>query len=114
MMNIQQIQKTLDCHLQYSDDSLKEIEFAFASDLMSDVLFVEAPKMLLITGLATTQSIRTADVADIDCVVLVRGKKASPEMIELAKECRISLLESEMSMFKASAMLYQAGIKPIF
>jgi hypothetical protein len=42
-----------------------EVGFAFASDLMSDVLTLMNDGVLLITGLANTQTIRTAEMADI-------------------------------------------------
>ncbi len=97
-----------------NSDSSLQIEKAFASDLMSDVLTVETEKMLLITGLANTQTIRTAEMSDIPCILFVRGKKISPEMITLARESGITLLECPGSMFKTSGILYGAGIKPVY
>ena len=97
-----------------NSDSRLQIEKAFASDLMSDVLTVETEKMLLITGLANTQTIRTAEMSDISCIMFVRGRKITPEMITLAGESGITLLECPGSMFKTSGILYGAGIKPVF
>jgi predicted transcriptional regulator len=91
-----------------------EIEYAFASDLMSDVLTINKNDVLMITGLANLQAIRTAEMSDINCIVFVRGKKASPEMIKLANENGITLLECPYTMFKASGLLYQQGIKALF
>jgi hypothetical protein len=51
---------------------------AFASDLMSDVLTLKNDNLVLITGLATLQTIRTAEMADINCIIFVRNKKVSP------------------------------------
>jgi hypothetical protein len=58
---------------------------AFSSDLMSDVLTLDEDNILLITGLANLQLISTAEMADINAVLLARGKQASTEMIELAE-----------------------------
>ena len=91
-----------------------EIEYAFASDLMSDVLTIDDHSPMLITGLSNLQTIRTAEMADIRVIVLARGKKASEEMIGLARENGIALLETPWSVFKTSGTLYQNGIKPIF
>lgn len=91
-----------------------DYRFAFASDLMSDVLTVDHENLVLITGLANLQVIRTAEMSDISCIILVRGKKATEEMIELATENNITLIESEFSMFKVSGLLYQAGLKPLY
>lgn len=91
-----------------------EVEFAFASDLMSDVLTVSTNGLLLLTGLANIQAIRTAEMSDISCVVIVRNKKVSDEMIELANENGIVLIECPYSMFRASGLLFCNGLKPIF
>ena len=43
----------------------KVIRHAFAADLMSDVLRLDTSEMILITGLANLQVIRTAEMSDI-------------------------------------------------
>lgn len=95
-------------------DQETEVELAFASDLMSDVLTIGEEAPMLITGLSNLQTIRTAEMADIRVIVLARGKKATPEMISLAQENEIIVLETPYSVFKTSGILYAAGIKPIF
>jgi predicted transcriptional regulator len=90
------------------------ISFGFAADLLSDVLTLEVDGILFITGLCTLQTIRTAEVAEIDCIVIARGKKASPAMIELADRNGIIVIETECSVYKASGILYEAGLKPIY
>ncbi|MFN8206259.1 MAG: DRTGG domain-containing protein [Bacteroidales bacterium] len=92
----------------------KEVGKAFASDLMSDVLTLETDNLLLITGLANVQAVRTAEMSDIACIVLVRNKKANQEMVELAEESGITILEYPGSMFRSSGILFNAGIKPVF
>ncbi len=92
----------------------REIEFAFASDLMSDVLTLEKENILLITGLANCQAIRTAEVSDIPAIIIARNKRANAEMKRLAKENNMVLMESSYSMFKIAGELYKAGVKPLF
>ena len=99
----------------------KDIHFAFCSDLMSDALMilnsVKDPKILeqsiLITGLATNQSIRTAEMLDVDIVLLVRGKIPSIKVVDLAIESNIILIATEFTMFNTSGIMYQDGIKGI-
>lgn len=100
----------------YGDDKMldNEIEYAFSSDLMSDVLTVKTQNMLLLTGLANIQSLRTAEMSDIVNIIFVRGKKVTEDMKELAEENGILLMECDYSMFKASGILYNVGIKPIY
>lgn len=91
-----------------------EIRYGFAADLMSDVLIVDTARLLLVTGLCNIQTIRTAEMSDLRCILFVRNKKATPEMVALAEQNGIVLLESPYSMFRAVGLLARAGIEPIF
>ncbi|MCF8218539.1 MAG: hypothetical protein K9I29_04350 [Bacteroidales bacterium] len=95
-------------------DTEQKIEYAFASDLMSDVLMLDTNDITLITGLANPQVIRTAEMSDINLVIIARDKKCSSEMINLARENNITIIETPYSVFKVSGLLYNQGIKPIF
>ena len=97
-------------------DSKKDnfVDKAFSSDLMSDVLTLDTENLLLISGLANLQAIRTAEMADIQYILLVRGKRASDEMIQLANDNKMVVLETEYSLFRASGLLFEAGLKPVY
>lgn len=90
------------------------VEAAFASDLMSDVLTVVKDNLLLISGLCGVQTIRTAIMSDIVCVLLVRDKKASEEMIAVARENNVTIIECPYSMFKVSGILFAKGLSPVY
>ena len=92
----------------------EEVSMAFASDLMSDVLTLPTVNVLLITGLSNIQTIRTADMADINYVLLARGKKASPELIQLASEHNMVVIETPYSMFRTCGILYDAGLSAVY
>ncbi len=114
-MKVEDIAKELDAHIVCDGEQGQyTIEVAFASDLMSDVLTLKHDHVLLITGLANTQTIRTAEMSDIKCIVFARNKKATPEMILLAEENDIIIIECRYSVFKTCGLLYQAGVKPIY
>ncbi len=55
----------------------EEVQNAFSSDLLSDVLTINKPGIMLITGVANLQTIRTAEMAEVSCVLLVRNKKTN-------------------------------------
>ena len=114
-MNVFEVSKLLDAEI-VSGPAFPDmiIERAFASDLMSDVLTVQTDKMMLITGLANPQTIRTAEMSDVTCIVFVRGKKVSKEMQQMASELGITLLECRSSMFKTAGILYNAGVKAVY
>ena len=68
-------------------DRLDEnVDYAFASDLMSDVLTIKTDDFLLITGLANVQSVRTAEMSDVEYILFVRGKAVTEEMTALAED----------------------------
>jgi predicted transcriptional regulator len=114
-MQIKEIADKLGAKVLTSHDLLeKEVIYAFSTDLLSDLLKLDKTKILLITGLATIQTIRACEVTDIIAILLVRGKKATPEMIELANQNKLVLMEYPGSMFKASGLLYQYGILPVY
>lgn len=97
-----------------NDTETDEIVKAFSSDLMSDALTLDADHILLISGLANVQLIRTAEMADVAAVLLARGKKASPEMIEMADRAGLIILETPFSLFRASGVLYANGMCPVY
>lgn len=115
MMTISDIAKKIDGKIVCSEEkSTEEVEYAFSSDLMSDVLKVERENVLLITGLANLQAIRTSEMSEINCIVFARDKKINNDIIRLAEENGIVLIESPFSVFRISGELYSAGIKPLF
>ena len=102
---------TVICGDSYLD---RIVKLGFASDLMSDVLTLLDDNLLLITGLANIQSVRTAEMADINQILYVRNKQPTKDMVTLANEQGITLMATPCSMFKASALLYQAGLQPVY
>ena len=91
-----------------------DVHFGFSSDLMSDVLTVAVDGVLLITGLAAIQTIRTAIVADISAILFVRNKPVTDDMKRLAEENGMILIECGTSMFNASALLHARGLMPVY
>jgi predicted transcriptional regulator len=114
-MTIREIAEIIDGKVICCEDKIStSVEYAFSSDLMSDVLTVEKENLLLITGLANLQTIRTSEMSDITCIVFARDKKIGEDMVALARENNMILVESPHSMFHISGELYKAGIKSIY
>jgi len=90
------------------DDLSGKVHEVGASDLMSEVLALSKPGMLLLTGLVSTQVIRTAIVVDLCGVVFVRGKKPGEAVLSLAREAGIPVMGTSLTMFEAAGMLYVA------
>ncbi len=114
-MRVGDIVNILDARIVCGGDRQEyTIDVAFASDLMSDVLTLKNDHVLLITGLANMQTIRTAEMSDIQCIVFARNKKVTREMVDLAIENDIIMIECRYSVFRTCGLLYQAGVKPIY
>jgi predicted transcriptional regulator len=114
-MKVGQIAELLNGKVVCGQDLLdRNVNSVFASDLMSDVLTLKSDNLVLMTGLGNVQTIRTAEMSDINTIIFVRNKKVNQEMLELAAENDMVLIECPYSMFRASGILYQAGLKPIY
>ena len=111
-MLLEQIVETLGAEVLTCADNLqKDIISACGSDLMSDVLAFSKDKQMLITGLVNPQAIRTAEMLDIFAVTFVRGKKPTPEMLELAEEKSMTLITTANSMYRTCGLLYEKGVR---
>ncbi len=110
-MTLREVQEILDAEVIVGHDRLGlEITEGGCADLLSDVLVFCKPGSLLLTGLANSQVIRTADVLDIAAVIIVRGKRPFPETIKLAEELQIPLLTTKYILFESVGRLYTRGI----
>ena len=114
-MTIRKIAEILNAKVLCGESRLDEnFDNAFASDLMSDVLTLGDHNPVIITGLCTVQTIRTCEMGSLDVIIFVRRKKPTMEMIELGEENDMVLMECNYSMFKASGILYQNGMLPLY
>ncbi|MGD9910015.1 MAG: hypothetical protein AB7U79_05385 [Candidatus Izemoplasmatales bacterium] len=123
MMTLEELVEKFQCHVYTTSiyNPMKTIKFGFCADLMSDALMIMntvreegiLEETLLITGLATNQSIRTAEMLDVEVILLVRGKVPASQVVELAEESNIILLGTELTMFNTSGRLFQEGIRGI-
>ena len=111
-MTIADIKRILNAELVCGQSHLNtEGHNACGSDMMSDVLAFVKDQSVLLTGLVNPPVVRTADMLDMVCIVFVRGKEPSPEMIELAEDRGIVLMKSPLRMFSACGLLYENGLK---
>ena len=115
-MKLAEIKKILHCQTvsTLSDVDLDiDIQYAYASDLMSDVLRLPRRGALLLTGLTNSQVVRTCKVAASCAVIFVRGKKPSADTVKLAAQHNVPILTTELCMFDACGILFTNGIKGI-
>ena len=107
-----EIQSLLHAELLCGEEYLQnEVYSACCSDMMSDVLAYVKDQGVLLTGLINPQVIRTASMMDMICVVFVRDKAPTEEMVELARECGIVVMCSPMRAYEAGGHLYYSGLR---
>lgn len=110
-MNIRDLIRIIDGTLINQSANLnREIKGGFGADLMSDVLASIQPEAVLMTGLCNPQVIRTAQMADVAAIVLVRGKQPPSETIRLANEESVPLISTPFGMFEVCGRLHDAGL----
>ena len=110
-MKISTIKDLLEADVICNEENLgKHVYSACGSDMMSDVLAYVKDQAVLLTGLVNSQVIRTAEMMDMVCIVFVRSKMPTDEMIELARESGIVLLATKRRMYEACGLLYNGGL----
>lgn len=110
-MKICTIQELLNAKVICNEELLgKHVYSACGSDMMSDVLAYVKDQAVLLTGLVNPQVIRTAEMMDMVCIVFVRSKEPTEQMIQLAKDSGIVLMATDKRMYEACGILYANGL----
>lgn len=110
-MKISTMQELLDAKVLACEENLdRHVYSACGCDLMSDVLAYVKDQAVLLTGLVNPQVIRTAVMMDMICIVFVRSKKPTEEILELAKESGIVIMTTDKRLYDACGLLYSNGL----
>lgn len=111
-MKICEIEKHLDAQVLTCHDLLdRDVVSACGSDMMSDVLAYVKDQAVLLTGLVNSQVVRTALMMDMLCIVFVRNKKPTQEILDLASDNGIVVMTTEKRMYDACGILYANGLQ---
>lgn len=111
-MTIGEVGALLGAEVCCGDDRLEaEVRTACGADLMSDVLANVKDHAVLLTGLLNPHVVRTAQMLDVLLIVFVRGKVPTPEILDMARECGIVVMNARQTLFEACGILYQHGLR---
>ena len=105
-MKISTIKELLDARVLCCEEALDKHVYSACGSVLAYV----KDQAVLLTGLVNSQVIRTAEMMDMNCIVFVRSKMPTAEMIELAKESGIVLLATNKRMYEACGLLYSSGL----
>lgn len=111
-MQLKEIGNILECK-NHTDEGLlwRDIEYCYATDMMSDVLKACKIGSLLITGLVNQQVTQVAEIMDLKGIIFVSGKEPSADIIEKASEKNLPILTTEKQLFEACGILYTSGLR---
>ena len=110
-MKIVDLKNLLDAEVLCCEDNLdREVYSACGCDLMSDVLAYVKDQAVLLTGLVNPQVVRTAEMMDMVCLVFVRSKAPTAEMLALAREGGIVVMRTDKRLYEACGLLYSNGL----
>jgi hypothetical protein len=110
-MKICTIKELLNADVLCCEEKLNtHVYAACGCDLMSDVLAYVKDQAVLLTGLVNPQVVRTALMMDMHCIVFVRSKNPTEEMLKLAKDHGIVILATDMQLYEACGLLYTNGL----
>jgi len=113
-MKITTIKELLDAKVLCCEENLgKHVYSACGCDLMSDVLAYVKDQAVLLTGLVNAQVVRTALMMDMVCIVFVRSKMPSEEILALARESGIVVLSTDKTLYMSCGLLYSNGLNGI-
>lgn len=110
-MKINEMKDLLGADVLCCEENLdREVYSACGCDLMSDVLAYVKDQAVLLTGLVNPQVIRTAVMMDMVCIVFVRSKAPTEEMLTLARDNGIVVMCTDKRLYEACGIIYSNGL----
>lgn len=113
-MKASDIMAILDAQVLCGREYLEEVDIhsAFGADMMSDMLaYPVDPNTLILTGTINQHVIRTIEMLDIRCVVFVRGKRVPDDILSIARELDLVVLNTDKTLYTSCGLLYEAGLR---
>ena len=99
-MNLQKLIQVLNLKVFTCKDNLnKDVEGAYVSDLLSDVLADAKPNQIWITLQTHKNIVAIAQLKQLSAVILVKGLEPNETTVKKAEEEKIILLGSEKETF---------------
>jgi len=110
-VQLKDIARILEAEVLTCEDKLNcTVEAACGCDLISDMLAFTKEKMIVLTGLVSPQIIRAAEMVDLSGVVFVRGKRPTPDIIELSEELGIPIMCTHYPLYESAGLLFAAAL----
>ena len=89
-----------------------EVEGAFISDMLSDVMAGAKAANVWITVQTHKNIIAAANLVDVPAIIVVRDKKVPEDTLQMADRVGVTVFTTALDSFQIAVKLYEAGIKP--
>ena len=107
-MKVQEIQGCITGELKAQGDPAAEIQNAYTSDLLSDVMGNAPANSVLITVQGHKNTVAVANLVGMPAIILCNGRSVPQDMQESAEQEGIALYTTKLDQFTASYKIAQA------
>ena len=87
-----------------------EVQGAFVSDMVSDVMAGAKPGSLWITTQTHTNVVAAANLVDIAAVIVTSGRAVADEVVEMANRADLTILTTDLDTYSLVGQLHEAGV----
>ena len=94
-----------------NDYTDREVESVYISDMVSDLITSAKRNSILITLQTHKSLIAAASVVAAAMIVIVKGRRPSDDVVELATKTGIGLFTSDLDTWAFAKMLVQLGME---
>jgi len=89
----------------------KEVEGAYVSDMLSDVMAGAKPGNVWVTIQVHKNIVAVANLVDVSAVIIAGGRVPQDDTLELAGKAKITVFSTDLNTYKLVGKLYEAGLK---
>ena len=95
-----------------NDATDTEVEGAFISDMLSDVMAGAKAGNVWVTVQTHKNIIAAANLVDVPAIIVVRAKKVPEDTLQMADRVGVTIFTTDLDSFQVAVKLYEAGVKP--
>jgi predicted transcriptional regulator len=88
----------------------KDVQGAFVSDMVSDVMAGAQPGCLWVTTQTHKNVVAAANLVDIAAVIVTSGRAVTDEVIEIANRAELTILTTDLDTYALVGKLHEAGV----
>lgn len=110
-MTVKELQSKLNLNA-LNEISDTEIDGAFISDMVSDVMAGAKAGNVWVTVQTHKNIVAAANLVDVPAVIIVRGKKVPEDTVQMADKVGVTLFATDLDTFQMAVKLLEAGVKP--